>query len=412
MNIADFYEAISSLKIIIFVFIGLIGKSREIITVFATLCKAILLRGSPTLSAAVPIKQIKVSSYKVPTDFPESDGTLEWNSTTLVLVQAEAGNEVGLGYTYADSATATLIQDLLAEVVEGRDAMETSACWMAMVRRIRNLGRPGISSMAISAVDTALWDLKARLLQLPLVTLLGAVRESVPVYGSGGFTSYSNEQLQKQFQGWMEEGIPRVKMKIGRDAEADIGRVRAARLAIGPNTELYVDANGAYSRKQALAQAAKFVEFNVKWFEEPVSSDDLAGLRLLRDRAPAIMEIAAGEYGYDLGYFRSMLDAGAVDVLQADLTRCGGITGFLQVAALCQAHHVPLSGHTAPALHMHVGCAAVPLRHLEYFHDHVRIEQMFFDGVPAPVNGELRPDLSRPGMGMEFKQPDAQRFAA
>jgi L-alanine-DL-glutamate epimerase-like enolase superfamily enzyme len=337
---------------------------------------------------------------------------LEWNSTTLVLVQAEAGNEVGLGYTYADSATATLIQDLLAEVIKGRDAMETSACWMAMVRRIRNLGRPGISSMAISAVDTALWDLKARLLQLPLVTLLGAVRKFVPVYGSGGFTSYSNEQLQKQFQGWMEQGIPRVKMKIGRDAEADIGRVRAARLAIGPNTELYVDANGAYSRKQALAQAAKFVEFNVKWFEEPVSSDDLAGLRLLRDRAPAIMEIAAGEYGYDLGYFRSMLDAGAVDVLQADLTRCGGITGFLQVAALCQAHHVPLSGHTAPALHMHVGCAVTPLRHLEYFHDHVRIEQMFFDGVSVPINGELRPDLSLPGMGMEFKQPDAQRFAA
>lgn len=329
-----------------------------------------------------------------------------------MLVQAEAGNEVGLGYTYADSAIATLIQDLLANVVEGRDAMATNACWMAMVRRIRNLGRPGISSMAISAVDTALWDLKARLLQLPLVTLLGAVRESVPIYGSGGFTSYSNEQLQKQFQGWMEEGIPRVKMKIGRDAEADIGRVRAARLAIGSETELYVDANGAYSRKQALAQACKFTDFNVKWFEEPVSSDDLAGLRLLRDRAPVTMEIAAGEYGYNLEYFRRMLDAGAIDVLQADATRCGGITGFLQVAALCQAHHVPLSAHTAPALHTHVCCAVTPLRHLEYFHDHVRIEQMFFDGVRAPINGELRPDLSRPGMGMEFKQPDAQRFAA
>lgn len=329
-----------------------------------------------------------------------------------MLVQAEAGNEVGLGYTYADSATATLIQDMLAKVVEGLDAMATGACWMAMVSRIRNLGRPGISSMAISAVDTALWDLKARLLQLPLVTLLGAVRESVPVYGSGGFTSYSNEQLQKQFQGWMEEGIPRVKMKIGRDAEADVERVRAARLAIGPTTELYVDANGAYSRKQALAQAGKFVDLNVKWFEEPVSSDDLAGLRLLRDRAPVTMEIAAGEYGYDLEYFRNMLDAGAVDVLQADATRCGGITGFLQVAALCQAHHVPLSAHCAPALHTHVGCAVPPLRHLEYFHDHVRIEQMFFDGVCAPINGALRPDLSRPGMGMEFKQPDAQRFAA
>jgi L-alanine-DL-glutamate epimerase-like enolase superfamily enzyme len=264
----------------------------------------------------------------------------------------------------------------------------------------------------ISAVDSALWDLKARLLKVPLVTLLGAVREAVPIYGSGGFTSYSEKQLQSHLAGWVKQGIPRVKMKIGRDAQADLERIRAARQAIGPETELFVDANGAYSRKQALAQADKFAELDVKWFEEPVSSDDLDGLRLLRDRSPAVMEIAAGEYGYELAYFRRMLAAGAVDVLQADATRCGGITGFLQVAALCEAFHLPFSAHTAPALHTHVCCAAVPLRHLEYFHDHVRIERMFFDGIVPPVNGELRPDLSRAGMGIELKQSDAQRFAA
>ncbi len=329
-----------------------------------------------------------------------------------MLVQATAGDETGLGYTYADSATAGLIRDLLAKVVEGRDAFSPASCWQAMAQRTRNLGRPGIVSMAISAVDSALWDLKARLLKLPLVTLLGAVRKSVPIYGSGGFTSYPDKQLQSQLAGWVEQGIPRVKMKIGRDAQADPGRVRAAREAIGPDTELFVDANGAYSRKQALAQAEKFAKLGVKWFEEPVSSDDLDGLRLLRDRAPAIMDIAAGEYGYEPGYFRRMLVAGAVDVVQADATRCGGITGFLQVAALCEAFHLPLSAHTAPALHTHVCCAALPLRHLEYFHDHVRIEQMFFDGIRPPVNGELRPDLSRPGMSIEFKRADAQRFAA
>jgi L-alanine-DL-glutamate epimerase-like enolase superfamily enzyme len=150
----------------------------------------------------------------------------------------------------------------------------------------------------------------------------------------------------------------------------------------------------------------------VRWFEEPVSSDDLCGLKLIRDRAPSVMEIAAGEYGYDSWYFQRMLEAQAVDVLQADATRCGGITGFMQAANLCQAYHLPLSAHTAPALHMHVGCAAIPVRNLEYFHDHVRIEQMFFDGVPQPVNGELRPDLSRPGMGLELKRADAERFAA
>lgn len=281
-----------------------------------------------------------------------------------------------------------------------------------MVSRVRNLGRPGVVSMAISAVDIALWDLKARVLNLPLITLLGAVRESVPIYGSGGFTSYTDAQLQHQFAEWVEQGMTRVKMKIGRDAAADVRRVGVARAAIGQNTELFVDANGAYSRKQALEQAEKFTEFGVSWLEEPVSSDDLAGLRLLRDRGPAGMDIAAGEYGYDAGYFRRMLDAGAVDVLQADATRCGGITGFVQVAALCEAHHVPLSAHTAPSVHTHLGCAATPLRHLEYFHDHVRIESRFFDGVRSPVNGELSPDLSKPGMGLELKRADAQRFAA
>ena len=337
---------------------------------------------------------------------------MEWDSTTLVVVHAFAGNEIGLGYTYADSATATLIHKLLANVVAGQDAMSPVACWNQMARRIRNLGRPGIASMAISAVDVALWDLKAHLLNLPLATLLGAVRDSVSIYGSGGFTSYSDEQLRNQFGGWVEQGISRVKMKIGRDANADLHRVAVARDTIGPSAELFVDANGAYSRKQALAQAEKFADSGVSWFEEPVSSDDLKGLRLLRDRAPAGIDIAAGEYGYDSWYFRRMLDAGAVDVLQADATRCGGITGFRQAAALCEAHHVPLSAHTAPTIHMHLGCAAIPLRHLEYFHDHVRIEKMFFDGVSMPIAGELSPNLRRPGMGIEFRQIDAHRFAA
>ena len=360
----------------------------------------------------VAIDRIEVSAYTVPTDFPESDGTLEWNSTTLVVVRSFGGGKSGLGYTYANSATATLIQDLLSEVVKGQDAMAPASSWNAMVSRIRNLGRPGIASMAISAVDIATWDLKARLLNLPLANLLGTVRKSVAIYGSGGFTSYSEKQLQRQLGGWVEQGISRVKMKIGRDAPGDVRRVQAAREAVGPKTQLFVDANGAYSRKQALDQAKKFADANVSWFEEPVSSDDLSGLRLIRDRGPAGMDIAAGEYGYEAGYFRRMLGAGAVDVLQADATRCGGVTGFLQAAALCEAHHLPLSAHTAPSVHTHLGCATTPLRHLEYFHDHVRIENMFFDGVRLPVNGALSPDLTRPGMGIELKRADAQRFAA
>jgi L-alanine-DL-glutamate epimerase-like enolase superfamily enzyme len=364
-----------------------------------------------TTASSTTIDRLHVSTYKIPTDQPEADGTISWDSTTLVLVEVEGGGHTGVGYTYADEATAHLIHTKLAKKIEGRDAMNVVGSWGAMVHAIRNLGRPGISSMAIGAVDCALWDLKSRLLDLPLVTLLGAANDSVPVYGSGGFTSYTNKKLQEQLGGWAAMGIPRVKMKIGTHPEDDVERVRAARQAIGDAVELFVDANGAYNRKQALAFAQRLHdEFGVVWFEEPVSSDDLAGLRLLRDRGPAGMDIAAGEYGYDLPYFRHMLDAGAVDVLQADITRCGGVTGFLQVAALCSAHCLELSAHCGPSEHAHVCCTILPFRHLEYFHDHVRIEHMLFDGALTAEKGALWPDLSRPGMGLEFKHADAEQY--
>ena len=357
------------------------------------------------------VTNISVSAYTIPTDAPEADGTLDWHQTTIVIVEIEGGGKRGLGYSYIDSAAATLIRNVLAPVVRHRNAMDVSAAWIAMVRAIRNVGRPGVASCAIAAVDAALWDLKANLLDVPLVTLLGAVRPGVDVYGSGGFTSYSIGRLQEQLGAWVTSGISRVKMKIGRDAHADVDRVHAARQAIGASAELLVDANGAYDRKQALSVAQRIEPFGVTWFEEPVSSDDLGGLRLMRDRAPAPIEIAAGEYGYDLPYFRRMLEAAAVDVLQADATRCAGVTGFLQVGALADAFGIPLSAHTAPSLHVAPCCAIGRVRHIEYFHDHVRIEQMLFDGAPRPrADGRLYPDLSRPGLGVEFKRADAARF--
>ncbi len=361
--------------------------------------------------SAVPIERIDVSAYIVPTDFPEADGTYAWHNTTLVLVEATAGGIRGLGYTYADTATARLIKDHLAEIVQGCDAMSPPGAWAKTVSSIRNLGRPGIASMAIAAVDNALWDLKARLLDLPLATLLGAVRDDVEVYGSGGFTTYSTAQLQEQLGGWAAAGIHAVKMKIGTHPDDDLARVRAAREAIGPKTRLFVDANGAYSRKQALAFAQAFAELGVSWFEEPVSSDDLAGLHLIRDQGPPGMDIAAGEYGYDLWYFRRMLDAEAVDVLQADASRCAGVTGFMRTGALCESRSMPMSAHCCPSLHAHPCCALPQIVNLEYFHDHARIEHMLFDGALTPVDGRLRPDLSRPGFGLELKRADAERYA-
>jgi L-alanine-DL-glutamate epimerase-like enolase superfamily enzyme len=358
------------------------------------------------------IEGVRAHAFRFSTDSPEADGTIAWDATTMVVVEIEAGGIQGLGYSYAHAAAAELVNGSLAKLAVGCDSSAVPLLWTKMVSAVRNVGWRGISACAISAVDVALWDLKAKLLDVPLATLFGVERARVPIYGSGGFTSYTIDQLCEQLSGWVErEGCLFVKMKVGTEPEHDLKRVAAARAAIG-DAALFVDANGAYSRKQALSFAQRFEECNVSWFEEPVSSDDLEGLRLMRDRAPAGMDIAAGEYGYEPFYFRRMLEAGAVDVLQADATRCGGYTGFLRAAALADAFGIPLSSHCAPALHLPVCCAAPRLRHMEWFHDHVRIERTVFDGAPVPREGAIEPDLERAGHGLAFKLKDAQRLAA
>jgi len=361
------------------------------------------------VSTDAVIARIECAAYSIPTDAPESDGTIEWDRTTLVVTEAHAGDKTGLGYTYCHSAVVPLIARTLAPEIDGHNAFAIEESWMAMVRIVRNIGWPGVSACAISAVDIALWDLKAKLLDVPLATLLGPARTRVPVYGSGGFTSYTNGKLADQLSGWVQDGCAFVKMKVGREPDKDLGRVEAARNAIG-DAQLFVDANGGYSRKQALALADAFSNIGVTWFEEPVSSDDLEGLRLIRNSGPSGMDIAAGEYGYTPFYFRRMLEAGAVDVLQADATRCGGVTGFLRAAAICDAHGIPFSSHCGPSIHLHPACAAPRLRHMEWFHDHVRIEQMLFDGAPTLREGHIEPDFSRPGHGLAFRKADAERF--
>lgn len=357
------------------------------------------------------VERLDVHAYTIPTDEPESDGTLEWDSTTVVVVEAHAGGRTGLGYTYCNTAAAEVVDGQLKDVAESADPMDVRAAWLEMGAQLRNSGRPGIAFCALSAVDQALWDLKARLLDVPLVVLLGAAHDDVPIYGSGGFCSYSDERLREQLGGWAEGGIPRVKMKVGREPERDPQRLDAAREAIGDDVELFVDANGAFPRKQALAWAERYaLEWGVSWFEEPVSSADFEGLRLLRDAGPAGLEVAAGEYAYVPADFRNLVPC--VDCLQADVTRCGGITGLLSASGLANAHGIDVSAHCAPGISAHAFCAVERRRHLEYFHDHVRIEPMLFDGVLEPDGGVLRPDRSRPGNGLELKRADAERFSA
>ena len=358
------------------------------------------------------IRTVKATALIVPTDFPESDGGLSWTTTTLVLVEITAAGKTGIGFTYADPATAQFINEKFSHLLINGDPMDIPSHWCKMFLSCRNLGMSGMVSMAISAIDIALWDLKARILGLPLLGLLGQMKEGIPVYASGGFTSYPIPRLQKQLSEWATQGILQVKMKVGQVPGQDVHRVYCAREAIGEQTELFVDAGGAYSRKEALAMANDFAIYGVHWFEEPVPTEDWEGMHFLRNHAPGGMAITGGQYGSTVTEFQRMIGANTVDILQADATRCGGITGFLKTAALCEAHSIPLAAHGSPTIHLHPGCASSAIPLLEYFYDHVRIEQLFFDGFISPINGLLEPDLSRPGLGIEIKRANTKKFAA
>lgn len=359
---------------------------------------------------SIRVKQVHIAAFKIPTATSESDGTLTWNNTTLIIVEIEAGGKTGIGYTYADASAAYMIEYSLKNLIIGKNIFDVSGINNFLIQQIRNNGNCGIAMMAVSAIDSALWDLKAKILEQPLCNVLGKARNKILIYGSGGFTNYSNEQLASQFNNWEDQGIEYLKMKIGREPQKDIQRIKAAKNAIDKNTKLFVDANGAYTTRQAIEKANEFVECDVSWFEEPVPSDDLEGLHFIRQHVPSEINIAAGEYGYNLPYFKQMLSSKAVDVLQADATRCGGISGFLKAGQLAEAFQIPFSSHCAPALHLHAALSLPSFYIAEYFFDHVRIESMLFHGVSPPAKGYLEPDLSRPGLGIEFKYQDAEKF--
>jgi L-alanine-DL-glutamate epimerase-like enolase superfamily enzyme len=357
------------------------------------------------------IDDVRASVYTFPTPQPESDGTLTWDATTAVVVTIAAGGTSGLGWRYCTAAAARIVTDHLAGAIEGLDCNDVARCWSAMHRACRNLGTRGVVMDAISAVDIALWDLKARQLDVSLYRLLGQVRDRVRLYGSGGFTSMTDDQLADQVEGWRSAGCSAMKIKIGEAwgtrEERDLDRVALLRKLAGRDVALMVDANGGYERGQARRIGAQLDESGVVWFEEPVSSDDPAGLAQLRTTLRC--DVTAGEYVADLTDAQVLI--GALDCLQLDVTRCGGYTGFLRAAALAQAHQLPVSGHCAPALHLPVACAVPNLRHVEWFADHARLEPLLVDGVPDVRAGAMAPS-GRPGHGYELRDSAAPYAAS
>jgi L-alanine-DL-glutamate epimerase-like enolase superfamily enzyme len=359
--------------------------------------------------ASTRIDGLDVAVYTVPTERPEADGTLRWDSTTAVVVHAHAAGLVGLGWTYSSPAAAGVIVHHLRDVVVGRHAADLPGAFTAMKRACRNLGTRGLVAQAVSAVDIALWDLRAHLRNLPLATLFGRCHSTVPIYGSGGFVNLDDDELAAQVQVWRDAGCTAMKIKIaqcwGSDPERDLLRVRVLRSLAGESVELMVDANGGYSAGQARRVGAALDQLGVTWFEEPVSSDDIEGLAAVRSAVRC--DVAAGEYIADCYDARRL--APVVDCLQLDVTRCGGYTGWLAAAGIAAAHNLEVSAHCAPALHIPVAASVARLRHLEYFIDHTRLEAELFHGVPIPTGGHLPVTTTRPGHGMTLT-PEAQMY--
>lgn len=359
---------------------------------------------------AATIKTVRVSAYRIPTDYPESDGTFAWDQTTMVLAELQGGGQMGTGYTYGHSCIADLIKESLTPLLIGASCIDIPALHKTMTEKVRNNGKCGLTMMAISAIDHALWDLKARILGVPLVVLLGAAQQRVQVYGSGGFTSYPVEKLQKQMADWATAGFQQVKMKVGREPEKDVKRVKAVREALGDEIEIFVDANGSYAVKEALEMAYRFADLGVSWLEEPVPSNNVQGLKFIREQAPVPIRIAAGEYAYHLSELTQLITSGAVDILQADATRCSGLSTFMKAGDFCEIYQIPFSSHCAPALHLHPAMALPSFYTAEYFYDHMRIENMFFDGIVRPVKGMLYPNTDSIGTGLTLKRADAEKF--
>lgn len=346
--------------------------------------------------------KLGTATFRFETDGPEADGTLEWDATTVAAVTVDADGVTGLGWTYSTAAVCAIVDDHLAPAIERLDPMDVPRAAEAMRRACRNLGSRGLVAQAISAVDIGLWDLKARLLRVPLANLFGRARETVPVYGSGGFTTMDDDQLRRQVEQWAALGCTAMKIKIGESwggaVERDLDRMRTLRAMAGDDVALMADANGGYGRAQARRVGAAMDELGFVWFEEPVSSDDLEGLAAVRDAVRC--DVTAGEYAADL--YEAARLCPVVDCLQLDLTRCGGYTGWLRGAAVAAAHNLDVSAHCAPALHAPVAAAVPNFRHIEYFADHARLEPQLVEGAPPVHDGAIRP-AGTPGHGMSLR---------
>jgi L-alanine-DL-glutamate epimerase-like enolase superfamily enzyme len=328
----------------------------------------------------------------------------------FVHIKTDLGEE---GFGVGTPIARDVIERVLKPLLVGQDPLCIEKLWDDMFWRVRGYGRKGVAFCAISAVDIALWDLKAKLFGVPLYRLLGPYTDRVPIYGSGGWTSYSEAELVREQTGYVERGIPRVKMKVakdfGRSEREDIKRLAAVRKAVGDNVEIYVDANNGYYAKQAIGMARHLAEYDVKWFEEPVLADDISGLAAI---ARAIdIPVATGEHEYTRYGFKSLIAEGGADIVQPDVGRVGGVTEWMKVAHLASAFNLPIAPHAVQLVHLHLACCIPNLKVVEYLGTAEEGDRIWYTEFPEQRDGYWSPYPDRPGLGLELSPEAVRRYA-
>jgi L-alanine-DL-glutamate epimerase-like enolase superfamily enzyme len=331
-------------------------------------------------------------------------------SALFVHLKTDEGLE-GLGVSIP--AARGLIEGSFKELLVGQDPLWHEKLWDDLFWRVRGIGRKGLAFCALSGVDIALWDLKAKAFGVPLYKLLGPYTDRVPIYGSGGWTHFTEDELVREQTGYVERGIPRVKMKVAKDfgrAEAeDLRRLAAVRKAVGDDVEIYVDANNGYYAKQAIAMSRRFEQFDVRWFEEPVLADDVQGLAEI-SRATTI-PVATGEHEYTKYGFKDLISRGGADIVQPDVGRVGGITEWLKVAHLAHAYNLPVAPHAVQLVHLHLACATPNLKVVEYLGYAEEGDRLWYTEFPEPIDGMWSPYPDRPGLGLELDPDAVRRYA-
>lgn len=333
-------------------------------------------------------------------------------SSIFTHIQTDEGLE-GLGVGQASPGVRDVIDSALRHILIGQDPMNIEKLWSDMFWAVRGYGRRGLAFLAVSAVDIGLWDLKAKALGMPLYKLLGPYREAVPVYGSGGWTNYTVDELVAEMEGYVDQGIPRIKMKVGKDfgsaEREDIERVAAVRSAVGHDVALYIDANNGYYTKQAIYMAREFEEYQVGWYEEPVLADDIPGLAEIR-RATTI-PLASGEMEYTKYGFRDLITGGGADIVQPDVVRVGGVTEWMKVAHMAEAFNLQVAPHMAQLVHMHVCCAIPNLKAMEYANMYLAADEVWYTEFPTQKDGFLTPYHDKPGLGLELDPYSVEKWS-